>query len=125
MSIIKFDTLAASRQLQGLGFEPRQADGVVELFNKAVETNNEDLATKGDLALVKNELNAKIDRVEAALSAKIDKVESSLSAKIDMGDAVLNGKSDTIKAELTSLKWILGVLTAAVFSLVAKAFLFN
>ncbi|MDR0664862.1 MAG: hypothetical protein LBF86_05000 [Helicobacteraceae bacterium] len=59
-------------------------------------------------------VRSEIKEVEAALDAKIDKVELSLSGKID-----------TLRAEMTSLKWILGVLTAAVFSLVAKAFLFS
>ncbi|MDR0665259.1 MAG: CCDC90 family protein [Helicobacteraceae bacterium] len=105
MSIMKFDTFNVIKELQGYGFEPRQAEGVVEALKKATEAGSEDLATKGDLAMVRGEIKD--------LDAKIDKVELSLSGKID-----------TLRAEMTSLKWILGVLTAAVFSLVAKAFLF-
>ncbi|MDR1452257.1 MAG: CCDC90 family protein [Helicobacteraceae bacterium] len=91
MSIMKFDTLSAAKELQGYGFEQRQAEGVVETLKKTIESSGENLATKGDL----------------------EKVEITLSGKID-----------TLRAEMTSLKWILGVLTAAVFSLVVKAFIF-
>jgi hypothetical protein len=109
MSIMKFDTLSAAKELQGFGFEQRQAEGVVELMRKTTEAGSEDLATKGDLAVVRSE----IKEVETSLNAKIDKIELSLSGKID-----------TLRAEMTSLKWILGVLTAAIFSLVVKAFIF-
>ena len=67
-------------------------------------------ATNGDLTT----LDVRIDQFEAAMSARIDRFK-----------VVLSGKIDAVKAEMTSFKWILGVLTAAVFSLVAKAFLFT
>jgi hypothetical protein len=108
--IMKFDTFNVVKELQGFGFEPRQAEGVVEALKKATEAGSEDLATKGDI----KDLNAKIDGDVKDLNAKIDKIE-----------ATLIGQISTVRAEMTSLKWILGVLTAAVFSLVAKTFLFS
>ncbi|MDR2639309.1 MAG: CCDC90 family protein, partial [Helicobacteraceae bacterium] len=105
MSIMKFDTLSAAKELQGFGFEQRQAEGVVELMRKTTEAGSEGLATKGDLK-----------EVETALRSDLKDVESSLNAKIDKVEIALIGKIDTLRAETTSLKWILGVLTAAVFS---------
>ncbi|MDR0746979.1 MAG: CCDC90 family protein [Helicobacteraceae bacterium] len=114
MSILKFDTLSVVRELEGYGFEPRQAEGVVEVLKKTTEAGSEDLATKGDVALVRSDLK----EVETRLDAKIDKVEAALDAKIDKVEAVLSAKLDI-------LKWIGGVIAIAAVSAAVKYVFFT
>ncbi|MDR0746598.1 MAG: hypothetical protein LBE89_01755, partial [Helicobacteraceae bacterium] len=92
-------------ELQGYGFEPRQAEGVVEVLKKTTEAGNEDLATKGDLKAVEVALRSESREVEISLNAKIDKVEISLGS------------------ELRFLKWIASATAIAVASATIKYFL--
>jgi hypothetical protein len=112
MSMVMFDTHDVIKELQGYGFEPRQAEGVVEVLKKTTEAGNEDLATKGDLKAVEVALRSEIREVEISLDAKIDKVETTLKGEM----AVLGAKLDI-------LKWIGGVIALAAVSATIKYFL--
>ena len=103
--MMNFDTLNAVKQLQGFGFEQRQAEGVVEVLKETQSASIENLATKDDLKGVENSLRSEIKDVRNDMKVM---------------DAALNGRIDAVKAELVSFKWILGVLTAAVVSMAIK-----
>ena len=105
MVLMNFDTLNAVKQLQGFGFEQRQAEGVVEVLKETQSASIENLATKDDLKGVENSLRSEIKDVRNDMKVM---------------DAALNGRIDAVKAELVSFKWILGVLTAAVVSMAIK-----
>jgi len=51
-----FDTLKYAQALEGLGIEPRQAQGMARALADALESSA--LATKDDIALVRDDLKA-------------------------------------------------------------------
>ncbi|GHV58670.1 hypothetical protein FACS1894103_0600 [Campylobacterota bacterium] len=107
MVMMNFDTLNAVKQLQGFGFEQRQAEGVVEVLKETQSASIENLATKDDLKASENSLRGEIKDLRNEMKTQ---------------EAIVNAKFDVVKAELVSVKWILGVLTAAVVSFVIKSF---
>ena len=80
MATLAFDTLKAARRLGEAGFSAEQAEAIVGTMADSVTEN---LATKDDLKLLEQSLEARIDGVEQSLEAKIDGVEQRLEAKID------------------------------------------
>ncbi|GHV58656.1 hypothetical protein FACS1894103_0650 [Campylobacterota bacterium] len=107
MVMMNFDTLNAVKQLQGFGFEQRQAEGVVEVLKETQSASIENLATKDDIKDLCGEMKV---------------LEISLRGDMKAMDASLSGRIDAIKAEFVIFKWMFGVLTAAVVSFVIKSF---
>ena len=66
---VTFDTHKAIKALKSAGFDEKQAEGVVETIDKAV---NETVATKADLAILEAELKVQGAKIDA-LKENIDK----------------------------------------------------
>jgi hypothetical protein len=94
MSTITFDTLRFTRTLEKAGLPTEQAEAISTAFKEA--SGEAEIATKRDIE---------------KLDAKLDKEFSGLRAEIV-----------TTKAEMSVLKWMLGLLLAGVTSLVLKQF---
>ena len=57
------DTLEAARGLEAAGFEHSQAEAVVKMVSAAAVASREDLATKTDIAELRVELAAAINKM--------------------------------------------------------------
>jgi hypothetical protein len=81
---VAFDTLKFVRKLEAGGFTQAQATAAAEAF---AEATSQELATKADLAAVKADLEAKIDKAEMRLDAKIE--TSTRDLKIWLGSIMI------------------------------------
>lgn len=115
MSNSAINTLNFFEKLKNAGMPEDQAKVQVEVITEVVEAN------KRDLYAVETRLEAKIDKVETRLEARIDKVETRLDKLTDKVE-LLATKVATIAGEMAFVKWMLGLLTAGITTLVIKAF---
>lgn len=86
MATLAFDTLKAARRLGAAGFSAEQAEAIVGTMADSVTEN---LATKDDLKLLEQSLEARIDGVEQRLEAKIDGLGKTMT--IRLGSLVIAG----------------------------------
>ncbi|MDN5848136.1 MAG: CCDC90 family protein [Nitrococcus sp.] len=110
------DTLKYSKHLQSAGVSQAQADAQAEALRDAV---TETVATKAQLENVEQRLDAKIDGVEQRLDAKIDGVEQRLDAKIDGVEQRLSAEISQVRAEVKSLRWVVGLVLGLVTTVLA------
>ena len=71
MSATTFDSLAAARKFREAGMEQGPAEAIAGLLHKVAVANREDLATKADLDITKDGLEAQIKASEAWLKAEM------------------------------------------------------
>ncbi|GHV08405.1 hypothetical protein AGMMS50229_16770 [Campylobacterota bacterium] len=121
MVLMNFDTLSAVKQLQGFGFEQRQAEGVVEVLKETQLAGIENLATKDDLKALEISLRGEIKELGSEIKDVRGEIKE-LRSDMKSQETITNVKFDAIKTELVILKWILGVIAAAVVSFVIRSF---
>ena len=134
MGSVAFDTLTASKDLQQVGFESKQADAIalvvkgvqgdlatkddIAMVRSDVEhlrSDMEHLASKEDLAAVKSDLAAvKSDMEHLASKEDLAAVKSELVAdlaavKSDMEHLASKEDLAAVKSDLYWLKWIIGL----------------
>ena len=113
MSAAAVDTLRIARNLEAAGVERRQAEARAEALRVVADASREDLATKGDIAM----LGAKIERLEGridGLEGRIDGVEGRIDG--------LAGRIDGLHRELVTIRWSLGLVAAFVFAIGLRVF---
>jgi uncharacterized protein involved in exopolysaccharide biosynthesis len=92
-----FDTLTYVKRLREAG----ESEAVAEAHAMAVKDLVLDqVATKDDIALLRAELEAKIENETQRLEAKIEGVEQSLEAKIEGVEQSLEGKIEGVEQRL-------------------------
>jgi len=94
MVAVTFDTYKFVRKLKGAGFDEKQAEALTEAVRESHESA--ELATKGDIENVCREIS---------------------DLRKDM-DARFVG----VHAELSSMKWVLGMVAAGMVALLVKSF---
>ena len=62
-----FDTLTAARKLEAAGIERRHAEAHAEALREAATADRDELATKGDLAVLRGDIEALEGRIYRAL----------------------------------------------------------
>ena len=67
MTAATFDTLTIARELEAAGVERRQAEAIAGAVRQAVSADRDELATKADLAGVRDELRADLAGLEARM----------------------------------------------------------
>ena len=101
MTAATFNPLAVARDLKAAGIEADHADAIAEGMREAADAaagaDRGDLATKADLAGVRDELRAEIAELRTASRADLE----------------------TLRSEL---RWILGFLAALILAMAAKLF---
>lgn len=96
MAGILFDTHAFIRQLRESGFEEEQAEALSEAMKNVREAITQEAVTKSDINEVRHEIR---------------------ELELKMGNQL-----ESIRGEITLLKWMMGVLLAGVASLVLRSF---
>jgi len=96
--LLSFDTLKYANRLKQINVPPEQAELQAEVMKEVLETafQTAELATKSDIALVRKDMEA----MEQRLDAKIDAGNEKLDAKIDAGYAKLDTKIDALYNKL-------------------------
>lgn len=72
---VAFDTLKFVEKLEAAGVSHAQAKATAEAF---AEATSQELATKADLALLKTDLETKIEKAELRLEAKIESTKAEI-----------------------------------------------
>ena len=57
-------------------------------------------ATKGDVMLVKHDLENRMDQLEGSLNGRMDQLEGSLNGRMDQLEGSLNGRMDQLEGGL-------------------------
>ena len=120
MSTAAVDTLRIARNLEAAGVERRQAEAHAEALRVVADASREDLATKGDIAM----LGAKIERLEGridGLEGRIDGLEGRIDGVEGRIDG-LAGRIDGLHRELVTIRWSLGLVAAFVFAVGLRVF---
>lgn len=99
MPLAAFDTLKFANHLKAAGVADKHAEAQASALVEALQSGLEEVASKGDIKDVKNDL--------ALLDAKIDRIESSL------------------RGELMLLKWMLGATFTGVATILVRLFFFR
>ena len=113
MSAAAVDTLRIARNLEAAGVERRQAEAHAEALRVVADASREDLATKGDIAM----LGAKIERLEGRIDGLEGRIDG-LEGRIDG----LEGRIDGMHRELVTIRWSLGLVAAFVFATGLRVF---
>jgi hypothetical protein len=85
MASVTFNTLKYANRLKQAGVSSEQAEAQSEALAEALQTHQSELATKADLAMLKNEITtikAEMAAMEARLDAKIEKIALPLFIKL-------------------------------------------
>ena len=96
-----FNPLDAARELEAAGIERRQAEAIAGAVHQAAGADRADLATKADLAGVRNELRADLAEVRNELRAD------------------LHRKIETLRSEM---RWMFAFQGALILAMAAKLF---
>jgi len=67
MNAVTFDTLKYANRLKKAGFTSEQAEEQAGALSEVLEVNLKELATKGDLALLKAEMKSDLERTKVEL----------------------------------------------------------
>ena len=105
------NTHAVVKKFTQHGFTEEHAELIVD----AINDQNDQLATKNDLAMLKTELKADISNLELKLDSKISNLDSKIEYEIS------EVKSE-IKAINTNIKWIMAISLLIVGILLKKTF---
>ena len=84
MSIATFDTLTTARELEAAGVERRQAEAHAEALRRAVSADRDELATKTDLAGVRDELRTDLAALEARLTWRLVGIAAAIVAAVKL-----------------------------------------
>ena len=84
MSAATFDTLTAARELEAAGVERRQAEAIAEGMRRAAGADRAELATKADLAGVRDELRADLAGLEARLTWRLVGIAAAIVAAVKL-----------------------------------------
>jgi uncharacterized pyridoxal phosphate-containing UPF0001 family protein len=71
MTAIAFDTLKYANTLKRAGVLPEQAEAQALALGNALEVNMKELATKGDLLLLKSDLESKLIQLEQRMTIRL------------------------------------------------------
>ena len=118
MVTLMFDTHAFIQRLRSSGFNESQAEALSGAIKEVYDTAWHEIATKHDVA----ELHAKIDVVHTELNTKIDAVGTELNHGLQAMQLRVDARFEAMKGEINLIKWMGGVILAALVSLVLKAF---
>lgn len=105
------NTHAVVKKFTQHGFTEEHAELIVD----AINDQNDQLATKNDLAMLKTELKADISNLELKLDSKISNLDSKIEYEIS------EVKSE-IKAINTNIKWIMAISLLIVGILLKNTF---
>jgi len=110
-TLVTFDTLAYANKLKAVDIPPAQAEAQAEAMRDILESvfHTAELATKSDIALVKKDMGA----LKQSVNAKIDAVEQRLNAKMD---AMMN----KLIIRLTGAMIVLATVTGTIVTLASK-----
>jgi len=131
MSAVTFDTLRMVKRLREAGFSDVQAEAVTDMMRETREMDLSNLATKHDvasvkqdLAAVKQELKQDIDAVKQEIAAvrqdlkqEIAGVRQELKQDIAAAELRFKAYAESIKSEL--LKWLFPLMFGQVAATVA------
>jgi chromosome segregation ATPase len=98
------DTLRLAKRFKEVKLSEEQAELLAETFREAHEAELAEVASKADLAILREELGRRID----ALDAKIDAVEAKLGHRIDELEAKLERQIDALDAKIDAVEARLG-----------------
>jgi len=119
MNAVTFDTLKYANALKAAGFTPEQAEAQVNaqaaILYEVLEANRQDVATKGDLSALKNELKSDMAALKNELKSDMATLKNVLQLELQKELA-------PVKSDILLLKWMVGVIVAGVVALVVKAF---
>jgi len=71
MNAITFDTLKYANRLKKAGFTPEQAEEQAGALSEVLEVNLKELATKADIAMLKQEMEARFVQFEQRMTIKL------------------------------------------------------
>lgn len=96
-----FNALKYIRALEGVGFPREQAEAQVQLV---IDSFQENVATKGDMAELKNELKSEMTELKTELKSEMAELKTELRS--EMAELMAELKSDIagIKAQMAELK---------------------
>ena len=130
MTATTFNPLAVARDLKAAGIEANHAEAIAEGMREAADAaagaDRGDLATKADLAGVRDELRAEIAGVRAEIAGVRDELRAEIAGVRDELRAEIAELRTANRADLetlrSELRWILGFLAALIFAMAAKLF---
>ena len=77
-----FDTLEISKRLKSAGFDDAQAEAITGVLRESREADLSRLATKDDLALVKDDLAREIVHLAATVRAEMEILRRDLTIRL-------------------------------------------
>ena len=127
--MVNLDTLKIARRLKEAGLDERQAETITDVLRESRELDFSLLATKADLAELRNATKADLAELRNATKAELAELRSdmdlrltSLQAEIDRRLAAVEGKIAVLQAEIASLKWMVGGVGFGILLLVVRSF---
>jgi hypothetical protein len=109
------DTLRLAKRFKEAKLTDEQAELLAETFRETHEAELSQVATKADLALLREELSRRIDAIAADLGRRIDAIAADLGHRIDGVEAAmasleerLGRRIDGVEAAMASLEERLG-----------------
>ena len=85
---LRFDTLQFASDLQDAGMDEKQTKALAKGLYNSQDRIVENLATKQDVELVEQRLEAKIDKLGAKFDSKFDKLNWMIGTTLALGIAV-------------------------------------
>ena len=138
--MVNLDTLKIARRLKEAGLDERQAETITDVLRESRELDFSLLATKADLAELRNATKADLAELRNATKAELAELRNatkaelaelrsdmdlrltSLQAEIDRRFAAVEGKIAVLQAEIASLKWMVGGVGFGILLLVVRSF---
>jgi hypothetical protein len=106
--VATIDTLRLAKRFKEAKLTEEQAELLAETFRETREAELAQMATKADLALLREELVRRIDGIAADLGRRIDGIAADLGRRIDGLEADLGRRIDGVEAAMGSLDERLG-----------------
>ena len=97
---LAFDTLRAAKQLQQSGFEETQAEAIVSI----VSDRQEELATKSDLKILRQEVKADIESLRQETKAEFKNLRQEVNAEFKNLRQETKNLRQEVKADIESLR---------------------
>jgi len=113
MAVATFDTLKFANTLKAAGVPPAQAEAEAQAFAEVIQINLKELVTKDDLKREVDDAKKELKQEIADVKREIKDVEQRLNTKIDLLAAELKNTRTELKGEIYLLKWMMGVVLAA------------
>jgi hypothetical protein len=125
MGTVAFDTHEFVKSLKSAGFQEAQAEVLATQLKVLQESGTANLATRQDMQELQRATRQDLQELQRITKQDIKELATATKQDLKELELRIENKLESMRGEITLLKWMMGFVLAGIVSLVLKAFFFH